>query len=159
LLRKIAENGQLQLARDVYQHYGSYLQSMMSAEIFSIVASTGKLNFLIWLRKYECPWNKEAYEIAAQYGHINIIKWLRDNGCPRFSAKKMFFQRLACGAAKGKQLHVLKWIQFFIPLSKLDLHEVCDALVVSSDNKANDANRAEIFKWLYEEVAPRNFFR
>ena len=164
LLRKIAEHGHLHLAHDVYQQYGPYLQSMMSAEIFSIVASTGKLNFLIWLREYDCPWNKEAYEIAAQYGHINIIKWLRNNGCPRvkgdsrFTAKKMFFQRLACGAAKGKQLHVLKWIQTFIPLSELDLREVCDALAVSSDNKANDANRAEIFKWLYEEV-DRNFFR
>jgi hypothetical protein len=165
LLRKIAEYGQLHLARDVYQQYGHYVQSMMSAEIFSIVASTGKLDFLIWLRECECPWNEEAYEIAAQYGHIDIIRWLSENRCPRvdsqgsrFTARQMYFQRLACGAAKGKQLHVLKWIHAEIPLSELDLREVCDALHSSNHYKTTDARRAEIFKWLYEQV-DRNFFR
>jgi hypothetical protein len=158
LLRKIAENGQLQLARDVYQHYGSYLQSMMSAEIFSIVVSTGKLDFLIWLRECDCPWNKEAYEIAAQHGHIDILQWLNNNGCPRENADKMFYQRLACGAAKGKQLHVLNWIGANIPFFNLDVGEVCDALSWSSHSKTNDSNSAEIFKWLYEEDN-KNFFR
>jgi hypothetical protein len=70
----------------------------------------------------------------------------------------MYFQRLACGAAKGKQLHVLKWIHAEIPLSELDLREVCDALHSSNHYKTTDARRAEIFKWLYEQV-DRNFFR
>jgi hypothetical protein len=70
----------------------------------------------------------------------------------------MFYQRLACGAAKGKQLHVLNWIGANIPFFNLDVGEVCDALSWSSHSKTNDSNSAEIFKWLYEEDN-KNFFR
>ena len=166
LLRKIAEHGQLHLAQDVYQHYGPYLQSMMSAEIFSIVASTGRLDFLIWLRECECPWNKEAYESAAYGGHLEIIRWLDENGCPQcdtlerfdsiFSAKERFYHRLSCSAAKGRQLHVLKWSHGQTPLSNLE--EVCGALGYRESSDGSDSRACEIFKWLYEEV-DSNFFR
>ena len=166
LLRKIAEHGHLHLAQDVYQHYGPYLQSMMSAEIFSIVASTGKLDFLIWLRECECPWNNEAYESAAYGGHLEIIRWLDENGCPQcdtlervdsiFSAKKRFYQRLSCSAAKGRQLHVLKWSHGQTPLSNLE--EVCGALGYRESSDGCDSRACEIFQWLYEEV-DSNFFR
>jgi hypothetical protein len=166
LLRKIAAHGQLHLAQDVYEHYGPYLQSMMSAEIFSIVASTGRLDFLIWLRECECPWNKEAYESAAYGGHLEIIRWLDENGCPQcdtlerfdsiFSAKERFYHRLSCSAAKGRQLHVLKWSHGQTPLSNLE--EVCGALGYRESSDGSDSRACEIFKWLYEEV-DSNFFR
>lgn len=167
LLRKLAEYGKLDLAQGIYQLYGQYLKSMMSEEICSIVASTGHLAFLMWLREEErkCPWNKATYEKAACNGHIEIICWAYDNGCPTTSAdttfemscsnlseKQQLFEHLALCAARGGQLHVLKWLHSETPLSSSNLKEV------SLEAGCGGVSSIEIVKWIYEEVDSSSTF-
>ena len=46
------------------------------------VAREGKLDCLILLRQYGCPWNESTCADAAEEGHLEVLQWARQNGCP-----------------------------------------------------------------------------
>jgi hypothetical protein len=48
-------------------------------------ARRGNLDFLIWLRDNNCPWDSDCTSEAALGGHMQLLEWAVQQGCPLHS--------------------------------------------------------------------------
>lgn len=95
-------------------------------------AASGHIGLLLWSLERGCKWDLSTLRAAAAAGQLKILKKLTNLGCPRdvgvaaaaaqaghmnilewgMSNKTIVFDRWTCAyAAKGNQLHVLKWLR------------------------------------------------
>src|SRR6266576_759489 len=54
----------------------------LTKELCSEAVTQGNLDFLIYLRSRDCPWDMTAMcSSAAEGGHLDVLKYAHENGC------------------------------------------------------------------------------
>jgi len=75
----------------------------LTKELCSEAVTQGNLDFLIYLRSRDCPWDiTEMCSFAAVEGHLEVLKYAHENGCP-------WDERTCSEASRGGHLEVLKY--------------------------------------------------
>src|SRR6266576_1405084 len=76
----------------------------LTKELCSEAAIQGDLDFLIYLRSRDCPWDTtEMCSCAAVGSDVEVLKYAHENGCP-------LTERTCYHAACGGHLEVLKYL-------------------------------------------------
>jgi hypothetical protein len=70
----------------------------------TIVAGSGDLKALIWVKRERCRMDRSTFEAAARSGDLKMVNWLDKQGCP------WDLEPTCSAAASSGNLEILKWI-------------------------------------------------
>jgi hypothetical protein len=57
--------------------------AVWDTSVCASAASAGRLEVLVWLREYDCPWDMMTTAWARVDGNEMVVDWARKKGCGR----------------------------------------------------------------------------
>jgi hypothetical protein len=102
-----ARGAHLHLIQWLYEHH----ELELTSSIFEVVADSGSIEMLQWLRAIGCAWDSSAYGSAVRRDRLDILQWLRAEGCPLDDmAGGWGHPSIVTTAAARGNLAILRWL-------------------------------------------------
>ncbi len=91
---------------DIYgnQKLDCYEISYSQKKLCSLLAGSGVLSCLKWVKKRGCVWDEQTVRHAVKAGHLEVLKWCHKKRCP-------WYVKACEEAASGGHLQILEWIK------------------------------------------------